>query len=556
MDKLVLKFVLFIAKFFLKDEVDFDQLKMITETKLIMDRRRVRISINNRKLDEDTNQMNWQLGVSCFMGLLVSVAIFFFSDIVVSMSVIHTYILFMMSMMLITDFSSVILDTTDNQIILPRPVSSKTFYVSRLVHILVYLLQFSIALSIFTLLFAFIKYGFMVGLCCIFTILLTVLLSVFITYFFYGMILKFSSEQKLKEIIGNFQIVMTIIFVGGSQIIPRLFSSIEIEPLVMSIEWYTYLLPPMWMAFLLKAVQEVSTNFQQIILIVFAIFIPLISFWALIKYLAPTYSANLSRVGNASEEVSNSSNQQIDKRNSTLSEKCSAFFCNNDTEKAGFDLTWKITSRDKDFRVQFYPSFVYIGIMAFVFIFNRSRHGINWEEIKEGNSFLWLIYLPILGLFTAAELITYNEHFAASWIYYSRPLTSPGSIISGALKSLLIKFMFPIMCILFMIAYFFWGNKIVDDFILGICNNILCFFLVVSLGTSYLPFSVQPSLREQAGRFFKSIKQMFFISILVGLHYLSLSIWWLVLLLIPLSALSSYFLMRKIRNYTWEKIED
>ena len=61
--------------------------------------------------------------------------------------IVHTYIIFMMAMTLVTDFATVLLDTTDNQVILPRPVSSKTLFMARLVHILLYLLQFTIALS-------------------------------------------------------------------------------------------------------------------------------------------------------------------------------------------------------------------------------------------------------------------------------------------------------------------------------------------------------------------------------------------------------------------------
>ena len=201
MDKLVLKFVLFFVKVFLKKDIDFAKLKIIAETKLLMDRRRVRVNMKTRLKKEPKNQLLITEIVYVFFGFLVGTSFFNLKEIVPCMVVFHSYVLFMMAMTLITDFSTVLLDTTDNVIILPRPVNSKTFFISRLVHIMVYLLQFTIALSIVPLIFTFILFGAAVGIASIFTVLLTVIFAVFLTYLFYGLALSLSSEEKIKEII-------------------------------------------------------------------------------------------------------------------------------------------------------------------------------------------------------------------------------------------------------------------------------------------------------------------------------------------------------------------
>ena len=101
MDKLILKFVLFIVKTFLKKDVDYEKLKIITETKLILDRRRVRVAMkNNAAKKEPGNQILVTLIVYCFMGLLISTLIPAIKDIVISMTIIHCYVLFMMAMTL------------------------------------------------------------------------------------------------------------------------------------------------------------------------------------------------------------------------------------------------------------------------------------------------------------------------------------------------------------------------------------------------------------------------------------------------------------------------
>ena len=121
---------------------------------------------------------------------------------------------------------------------------------------------------------------------------------------------------------------------------------------------------------------------------------------------------------------------------------------------------------------------------------------------------------------------------------------------------LLIKYFAPIILILFAFSYYVWGYKIIDDFVLGIFNNILVFLIISHVGKSYLPFSMQPNVNQQSGKFVQVFIQMAIIGSLVGLHYLALKIWWLVAVLVPFSAAGCYFLFRTVQNYSWQKISD
>ena len=553
MDKLILRFVLFFAKTFLKKDVDFEKLKIIAETKLIMDRRRVRVTMKKQTKKEPNNQMLMTLIVYSILGLFIGILVLTLKEIVMTMTIIHSYVLFMMAMTLITDFSSVLLDTTDNQIILPRPVNSKTFFVARLVHILVYLLQFTLALAFFPVIFIFIGYGILVGLASLITILLTVMFAVFITYLLYGLILRISSEEKIKDIISGFQIVMTIIFAVGFQVVPRLINMENLK-VSMPIHWYTYLLPPMWMANALQAVQQLRVDAPHFIMILLAVALPVFTFWVMIKFLAPSFAKKIAAMGNAGtqeEVVLNKAGQQT----KGLSEKIAPIICVNKTEEAGFEMAWKMTARDKGFKIQFYPSLAYILVFVFIVVFKRGENFANtWATLSSSQSFLWCVYLPMFTISAAVSLIAFNENFAASWVYISRPLKLPGSMITGALKMLLVKFFTPIIIVLFTFSYYVWGYKIIDDFVLGIFNSILVCLIIAHVGKSYLPFSMQPNINQQSGKFIQIFLQIAIIGSLVGLHYLALKIWWLVAVLVPFSAAGCYFLFRTIQNYSWQKI--
>jgi ABC-2 type transport system permease protein len=556
MDKLILKFILFIVKTFLKKDVDFEKLKIITETKLILDRRRVRVSMKQKNNKEQKNQILATQIVYCFFGLIIGMVVLGAENIMLSMTVVHSYILFMMVMTLITDFSSVLLDTTDNQIILPRPVNSKTFFVSRLVHILVYLLQFTLALGLFPIIFTFVALGVLVGIANIIAIFLTVMIAVFITYLMYGLILKFSNEEKLKDIVSGFQIVLTIIFVGGSQILPRFINYTGLSSIKMPIQWHTYFMPPLWMANALQSLQTLKANLPQVMMIVMAIAFPIFMFWVMIKFLAPSFAKKMSALGNTGAETKSEEKNALNNK-LPISEKISPLVCSSNTERAGFEFTWKMTSRDKSFKMQFYPSLAYILVFAFVIMFKSGKDiGSTWMNLHNSKSYLGLIYLPLFTVSTAVTLIAFNENFSASWIYLSRPLYKPGTLISGALKTLIIKYLLPIFVPLLAFALYIWGYKIIDDFVFGFISNVFLFLVLTHINKSYLPFSMQPNMSQQTGKFLLVMLNFLLIGVLILLHYFATKIWWLPLALTPLPLVGCYFLLRTIQNYGWQKISN
>jgi ABC-2 type transport system permease protein len=552
MDKWILKIVLFCSKLLVRQGVDFERLKIIAETKLLMDRRRVYMNWRPRQQKENSNPLLITLIIYAFFGLFIATVIFAFNSIVLSMILVHSYILFMMTMTMITDFSSVLLDTTDNQIILPKPVNSRTLFVARLVHILVYLLQFTLALSLLPVIFIFIAYGFIVGMVSIVTVLLTVAFAVFITYLLYAVILRFSNEQKVKDIVGYFQIFMTIFFAVGFQVLPRLinFDTLSAN---FQLHWYSYLLPPVWMALTLESVQQFNFDTIHLLMIACAILLPVFTFWLMIKYLAPSFARKLAALNNDAGSKQSTASYRLHTR--SIAEKLSAFFCSSKTESAGFETVWKITGRDKGFKMQFYPSLAYMLVFIFIFVFKSGKDvSTLWENLPATQMFLFFVYLPMLSIASGIAFVSFHENFQASWIYQSAPVAKPGQIISGGLKAMFIKFFIPVYLILFSFAFYVWGIPIVDDFVLGFFNNLAIFLLIANLGDHYLPFSRQQNVKQQSGRVVQIILQLVIIAALVGLHYLVLKNDWLVYALIPVSVLACYLLLKRIQNLPWFEI--
>lgn len=550
MDSVILKILLSIVKLFYRNDVDFEKLKIIAETKVMMDRRRSLPSYKNSQAGNKKNPLLLTMLMYAFTGLIIGMVIFANADIVLPMIITHAYLIFMMAMTLITDFSTVLLDTTDNQIIAPKPVSSKTFFLARVVHIFTYLLQFTIALIFFPLLFSFIKYGIVTGLVIFVTMILSIAFSVFLTYLLYGLMLRFSTEEKIKQVIGGFQIFMTIFFMAAYQLIPRMLDFGE--NFSYKIAASSYFLPPVWMALAAEAFYKWNFDTLHLIMIACTIIVPILTVWVMIKYIAPGFSKKVSQLGSG---TAGSAANNATGNSTPISEKLSNIFCSTQSEKAGFEKTWKITSRDKQFKIMFYPSLAYLVVLAFIIFFNKKQDfSALWQNLPNTKTYIGLLYLPLFAILSGMISITINENAGAAWVYHIAPIKKPGEIIIGAVKSFMVKFLLPVYIWLFIFCLYIWGLKVVDDVVLSICSTIFLTFFIANISDHYLPFSLMPNPKQQSGKFAKTMLQLVIMGVLIVAHFFASKTLWLIYVLIPLPIVGAWFMLKELRNLSWKQI--
>ena len=549
----MLRLVIFLSRGLLRRQgVDMESLQAIVQTKLTMDKRRVHMQWKPRQQNENRNHLLMVMLVYGLFGLFIGVLILKLPSFLLAMILAHTYFIFMMAMTLITDFATVMLDTTDNQVILPRPVSSRTVFMARLLHILIYLLQFTIALALVPVIFTAFKYGVLTGIGMCFTALLSVLLAVFFTYLLYLLILRFSSEAKLRDIITYFQIAVTVVFTVGLQILPRMISLLNFD---FALHWYSYLLPPVWMAMALETLYTLQAGWLHLLMTALAVFLPLLLFWILNRFLAPSFARKLAAMNTESAQNKPQVPVAGVKKERSVSARVSGIFCRSAVEKGAFETTWKITGRDKSFRLQFYPSLGYIPVFIFIFVFKTGeKAAATWANLANTENYLWFIYLPVFTIGNALIFIPFNENYAASWIYHSMPVERPGELIAGSLKAVFAKYFIPVYLIMMAFCVYIWGIAVVDDFVFGVFSNILCYLLLSLFSDHYLPFSRPPNTQMQTGRFVRAILQMLMIGALVGLHYLLIKRPLIMYAVLPFIIGACFLLARRLQRIPWNKI--
>jgi hypothetical protein len=536
--------------------VDYDQLRAIVGVKLLMDNRRP-FGLRQQQQKESSASVVYSMIFGAVIGLVMAMLIANVPSVIISFTVYHSMLIVMILLLLISDFSSVLLDTSDNTIVLPRPVSSKTFYAARTTHILVYIGQMGVSLSILPIAVTFFTYGGLVGSALIVTSLLCVILAVALTNGLYLLIMRFTSEERLKSIINYFQIFMTLFVMGGYQLLPRLLTMTDIKNAPASeFHWWAIFIPPMWMTGLIKLVHDFSFAEIDILLAALAVFAP-VGIWKLItNYLTPYFISKLSDLGTGSSGVSEKLNKTSTKK-SKLSLK--TWITKAGLEQASYGLVWSALSHDRKLKLRIYPSLGSIIILILLPIL-RSENKVNsvqvfFASLAQTQGHLFAIYACIFALITVAYEIQFTDEFKAAWIYVAAPIEKPGVILSGALKAVLVKFFLPIYSIISAGVFFIWGSKSVVDLIFGAVSCILLMVVLAIIGDKRLPLSMAPTSRNQAGSFARAIISMLLIGLLGGGHYALSSFSFILWIACPLLMIACYLIWRLYANADWEHIE-
>lgn len=533
--------------------VDYNQLRAILSVKLTMDNRRQLISYQTKNKKEPNNTFLISLLVYAFLGMFVSITISNIPSMVMGMMLFFSYLIVMIIMTLITDFSSILLDTSDNTIILPRPVDGRTLFAARTTHILLYLSQMVIGLTLFPMLTVGMKYGVSVLPFFLLNIVLATATAIVLTNAFYLLLMQFANEEKLKNIINSFQIVMAIFVMGGYQLLPRVMERLDLENYVFNIAWWNFLLPPAWFAVAMETVYQQVFDIGHLALSSCALIIPVGSGWLVNRYLTPVFNRKLSGLNHA-DAITPPSHSE--KKSIQLTDKLASVITSNKLERGAFEFIYKILGRDRKLKLKVYPAYGYVLIFGIIFMFKGSEDIITtWAALPNTSYYIVLIYLTFMIIQMAIFEIKYSDEFKASWIYFAAPIAHPGDLLVGTLKAVFVRLFIPGYLIMSIVTLTVWGIDKFDDLVFGLINNFIMLITLALINQRSLPLSTAPSLRGQSGNVARNIFSFVIIGALGLGHYLLIMISpWLILAVLPVMAAIAWYLLRTYRGTTWEKL--
>jgi len=535
--------------------VDFDQLRAIVGVKLEMDNRRSPSFKLQQNQKEQSSAFVLTFFVYGLFGAFLSVMILYVPSTIFSYTIYHSYLMVMVTLTLISDFSAVLLDTSDNTIVLPRPIKPKTFYAARTTHILLYIGQIGLALALVPIGMTFFVHGVLVGVAVIFTSVLCIIFSVSLTNGLYLLMMRFTSEEKLKSIVNYFQISMAIIIMGGYQILPRILGSQHLESVATDLRWWFVFVPPMWMAGVIKMFSEFNFSWIYVFAAFLAVAAP-ISIWkAINKYLAPYFTSKLADLGTGTSSPVVSAAEL----KAGWASKLGKWITKPGLESAAFSLVTFAFARDRKLKLRIYPSIGYFAVMVVVFILqSRSVKGTAFldyiQSLRQTEIHLLVIYACIFVLITASFEIHFSDEYKAAWVFLAAPIQKPGEILSGTLKAIMVKFFLPLYGFTSLIVILIWREKALVDLVFGFFTCILLLLLVSVIADKHLPQSMAPTVRNKGG----SIARAFIIMLMIGVissgHYFLTKFDLILWLACPVLLVGYYFILKLYSNVEWEEI--
>lgn len=547
-----LKILTLLRPIFTRLGVNFEQLRAIVEVKLKMDNRRTRYNQAAKKQNESNSSFFWTLFIYAILSSFFAIFVFMSDSIVAIYSISFAYTMFMLAMTLITDFSAVILDSNDNAVLLPRPIDDRTLLIARITHILMYLLSMQLALSFATLIATGIKYGIVTAFIFLIISLLSLILIVFLTNILYLVLMKFTSEEKLRNVINSFQIILTFIFMGGYRLVGQMVSVESImNNLTIQTRWWHYLLPPIWMGNTMDAVINHHFDTSKIIFIFLTLTVPFVVVYLVNNVFSGVFNDKIAGIDIATKEENllNTINRE------GFVEKLSKIFTGTPTERGAFEFVWKITARDRKFKLRVYPLLGYMLIYP-LFFFSSTKGGLAERIVSMRHSeslSLMVIYFCFTIFFSIKNQITQSEDFKASWIFNLAPITHPGEVLSGAFRSVLVKFMLPTFLFLGVIIYLIWGIHLWDDLVFWGLTIINLNLLNAIGGTNKLPFSTEVT-NKGGGTFLRNILFFMVSGVVAWVHYFLMQVPYVIMGFVILQVGLSWFLLKEYRKLGWEKI--
>ena len=531
---------------------DYQQFIRILELKLTMDDRRMKGLGNNSKKETKNALFTQSLG-QIFFGIFFGTFLMMIKSPFTYSYFAHTFLMVMMAMMIISEFTTILFDTTENVIIQPLPIKGNTISLARNAHVFIYLSLMAMNLSVVSIIISIFKFGVLHALIFTFSIFLNVLFTLFLANILYLGIMRLACGEKLKNLLMYFQIVIAILFMLSYQIGINMVDKTQINNMVLPVYWYTFLVPPAFFSGLVEALSARIFDLQHLIFMAEALVIPFMAVYFTGRYLTPVFNRKLMDL----EQGDRDSKVRVENSRQGLWYRLMlVLFVHHQEEKAPFKLIWIMTGRERLFIQSFLPSLAYMIIIIAVQLFSKS---FDYAKLVQSDRYLTLLYVFVIVSATlSSSLINGNNHHAA-WVFKTISLDSPAVYFKGFIKAAFARFFMPFYVILSVGICFVWGVRVLPDVIIALMAIFLFTILYYYFQTPNFPFGLEKSASQGGATLLKVVGLMATAGILGFLHYLLLH-WFTFanLILIPVYLIAIYCVNRMYihKLISWEKVDN
>jgi hypothetical protein len=382
-------------------------------------------------------------------------------------------------------------------------------------------------------------------------LLMASLFAIFLINAVYLLVLRVMAPEKFKSFIAWFQVGFVIFIYGFYQIFLRLTDRGALLDFSVAGNRLLPFYPPAWFAKAWLVLNGAAGG--SWIALILCIALSAGSIVLVVRRLVPAFNRQLFLIQRSgSEKVAA---QKKTDNSSSLAATLANWCCGTRTEQAGFLFTWRYTSRSRGFRMRVFPTIGYVVVwIILMFLPRNGETGLNNSAVQGGFSVILLVYMCAFIVISAIQQIGYADDYKAAWIFYSAPLEKPGAVIKGGFLSMLCKFYLPLAVLLTLGGVLWKGWTMLPNLVLGISNQLVICSLILLLSRKSLPASRSLVLKDKSGNFLRGMMMLLIMGTTGMLHYLVYKFTLVVGLLIVLSVLANWLLIRKISELRWAAI--
>lgn len=474
-------------KLFTKFGVNYQQLRLIVDTKIMMDSR---IDTNkpdplNNKRKEGQNKYLSSVIMDLFPGIFFAVLLFLPMNPFSQFGLIFSGIAIMLTLVFIQAFSGLFLNPRDREVLGVRGVDDQTLSVSRLVYLSYYVLLLSVPLILPSFIVAIIKTNILAAIIFLIMAFILVIICLILTAVLYYLILSHFTAERLKRMIGLMQTLMLLIMIMIFYL-PSVLQINNLNVFSMNLEWYYFLIFPIWFAAPVVMAATFSINSTLLILFGLAIVLPILMVLVYRK-ISPKFDGFLSRLTEESDDI---------KRSNGYLNFTDKLFNKNKVEQAYYRLAYKILQTDQNLKMKLYPFFVVGYLVLGVTLLGISR-GIAGDgnqnvqisasqflQVIKNNGLISLIsFAPIFGAIFSALGIEQSSQAKSFSVLNSTPTSNPALFYRAALKAFLAKIIIPISLISDLVALPFISVLFYPVLLSG---NVVTFFTFIVISRLFL----------------------------------------------------------------------
>jgi hypothetical protein len=493
---------------FEKIGVDYTTMRAIVGTKLVLDRRRAPAVAQNKS--ESQSEKSYLQGylLHLIFGIFMAAIIYIIKDDMLRMAYFAGAFFFMTTMYLVSDFSFVLLDTKDKNIIMTKPVESKTVSVSKFIHIFIYMVRLNIFLAGPSMIVFILSYGIFAAFIFVLEVIFMDLLIFIMTIFIYFAVLRFFDGELLRNIINLIQILLTVLLSIGYQVAVRMIDFVSISTMKYNFSFKDYFNPVLWFGAPFEIIFGGGKSSYLYVFSAMLIAVPSISFVFYLKLSKIMEQLLLKLESGETEKL----------KRHFLQELVGRILCKGTVQNQSFHFANAIFRSDRSLKLKIYPALSTGILLPVLMIFNMGIRGEKFQAT--GIEYLYL-YFVIVVISSVLRLVNYSSAWKGSYVYISSGFGLMEDVYRGVLKTVLFRFMVPVEMLGAIIYIVLFKELFLFDIAVVFIAGIAALPLIGKIYIFEYPFSRPLEESNQRDSIDKILLAILISGAFAGLHALS-----------------------------------